>query len=162
MAITAAPTPDAPHLHRWGANTAHVRNALKFIKSKGAVTAEQLVEWDGKHGRRLFTSGTEEAARAFRLTEARSFLNSFRMKFEGMRVRAFIHIHADEDTGIDQAAYYSVETISQHVGMREQVLGSITTRMTSLASEVKMWKLTEAERASLLQRVAAAMAESRE
>ena len=136
MAPAAAPTSDVPSDKappRWGLNTPHIRRVLKYIKSKGAVTAEQLVEWDASHGRRLFTWDEPTAAAEWRLYEARLFLNRFRAKWDGMRVRAFIHIREDEEHGIDRDAYYSVEAISQNTSMRAQVVGEITKRMANLA-----------------------------
>ena len=155
MTTAAAPTTDTPA--RWGHSTTHVRKALKFIKSKGAVTADQLVEWDDSHGRRLFVWNNTEAAERWRLHQARVFMNSFRAQFEGMRVRAIIHIGEDEEQGIDRGGYYAIETISAHQGMRDQVVGDISRRMAVLASELKMWRLTEPERADLFERLRAAM-----
>ena len=156
MALTAAPD-ESHQSSTWSGNTPHVRKALKFIRSKGAVTAEQLVEWDDRHGRRLFTWDEPDAAREWRLQEARFFLNRFRVKFEGMRVRAFIHIREDEEQGIEKDAYYTVASISGHPGMREQVLSDIERRMVSLAAELALWKLTPDERAALLARLEQAM-----
>lgn len=156
MTIAAPTQPD--QTLRWGAATTHVRKALKFINSKGAVTADELVEWDGAHGRRLFTWDDTAAAAECRRQEARKFLNSFRAKFEGMRVRAFIHIREDEDQGIDRDAYYTVETIAHHDGMREQVVANITTRMTGLANELRLWRLSPHERDTLFTRLNEAMA----
>ena len=143
--------------NRLGASALHVRRALKFIKSKGAVTAEQLVEWDASHGRRLFTWEEERAATEWRLQEARLFLNRFRAMFDGMRVRAFIHIREDAEAGIDRDAYYTVETIAKHEGMRAQVLADISRRMVGLASETKMWKLDTTEQDQLFDRLREAM-----
>lgn len=150
-----APSVLAPD--RWQRISTDVRKALKFIKGKGAVTAEQLVEWDATHGRRLFTWDDEEAASEWRLQEARFFLNRFRRQFEGMRVRAFIHVREDAEAGIDRDAYYTVETISNHTGMRDQVVADISGRMTRLAGELKLWRLTIDERAALFARLAQAM-----
>ena len=151
MSVPAAAPTSTPS--RWGTDSLFVRKALKFIKAKGAVTAEQLVEWDATHGRRLFTWNNAEAAESYRVHEARLFLNSFRAKFDGMRVRAFTHVQEDETQGIDKTAYYSVEAISKHPGMRAQVVSDITRRMAMLASELAMWKLSEKEREALFQRL---------
>jgi hypothetical protein len=150
-------TDQAPPMNHWSKNLPHVRKALQFIARKGAVTSEQLVEWDHGHGRRLFLWDDAKAGSEFRLHQAILFLNRFRAKFEGMRVRAFIHLRENVEAGIDQNAYYTVETISQNPGMREQVIQDITKRMASLASELKMWNLNEAERAALFERLEQAM-----
>ena len=155
MTTAAAPTSDTPA--RWGQNTTHVRKALKFIRNKGVVTAEQLVEWDASHGRRLFDWNNAEAGKQWRVHQARLFMNSFRAQFEGMRVRAIIHVDEDEEQGIDRGGYYPVEAISEHQGMRDQVVGDISRRMTVLASELKMWRLSEPERTALFERLRAAM-----
>ena len=142
---------------RWGADTKHVRRALKWIRSKGSITREELIEWDRAHGCRLFTWDEDEAARLGRLWEAGIFLNRFRIKFEGMRVRAFIHVHDDEEAGIEESGYYTVEKIAKHEGMRAQVIKDITQRMAGLAGELKMWKLSDAEQEDLFARVRAGM-----
>lgn len=134
----------------WSANTTHVRKALAFIrKRKGGVTADELVEWDVAHGRRLFTWDEPKAAEQFRLLEARLFLNRFRGMFDKMRVRAFIHVREDAESGIERSAYQTVEAISAHDGMRGQVVRDIVKRMKTLASELAMWKLDDSERAEL-------------
>ena len=152
MSVPAA-VPSRITPSRWGTDSLFVRKALKFIKTKGAVTAEQLVEWDATHGRRLFTWDNADAADSYRIHEARLFLNSFRAKFDGMRVRAFTHVQEDETAGIEKSAYYTVETISKHPGMRAQVVSDITRRMAMLASELKMWKLSDTEREALFERL---------
>jgi hypothetical protein len=141
----------------WKVSTPHVRRALAFIKKRGAVTAEDLVAWDREHGRRLFDWNDATAAEEWRLHSARIFLNKFRAVFEGMRVRAHIHIHEDAEAGIDESAYYTVEAITKHAGMRAQVIDDITRRMKMLASELKMWKLSAEEQAQLFQRLAEAI-----
>jgi hypothetical protein len=143
----------------WSVNAPAVRKAIAFIKrKKGGVTADELVQWDLANGRRLFTWADDEAARQYRLHEARKFLNSFRAKFDGMRVRAFIHVHKDEDTDIPESAYFTVESIAAHPGMREQVMKDITNRMKALASELAMWKLTHDEQSELFARLRDALA----
>lgn len=144
----------------WGASAPHVRRALAFIKQKGTVTADELVAWDRDHGQQLFDWNDPSAAEDWRHHQARLFLNSFRAVFEGMRVRGFIHIRKDEETNIGESGYVHVEAITQHSGMRAQVVGDITRRMRMLASELKMWKLTAEERADLFRRLAEAMADS--
>lgn len=139
------PTVTPPLPRTWKRNLPHVRKALAFIRQRGAVTAAELVEWDFRHGRRLFTWDQDKAADEYRMMEARFFLNSFRARFDGMRVRAFIHVREDESRQIDRDAYCTIESISQHQGMREQVIENVTKRMESLAAELRMWRLTRAE-----------------
>lgn len=148
---SAAPAPS------WSASAPHVRKAIAFIKRRGTVSADELVEFDRTHGRRLFDWNDPAAAEDWRKHQARLFLNSFRAKFEGMRVRAFVHIHEDADAAIESAGYVSVETIAQHPGMRAQVMADIVKRMKTLASELKMWKLSDDEQRSLFTQLADAM-----
>ncbi len=143
----------------WRASTPHVRKAIAFIKRKGAVTAEDLVVWDRDHGRKLFDWNDPQAAAEWRRQQARVFLNSFRKVFEGMRVRAYIHVHEDTEAGIDASEYVTVEAIAKHEGMRAQVIDDIQRRMKMLASELRLWKLTEAEQSALFDRLAEAMSE---
>jgi len=144
-------------VRQWSASLPQVRQAVRFIKRRGRVTAEELVEWDARHGRRLFTWDETAAAALCRLQQAREFLNRFRAQLDGMRMRAFIHVREDEKRGVDAAAYYTVESISKHRGMREQVVADVMKRMESLASELRMWNLTRSERSALFVRLEAAL-----
>ena len=155
----AAPSPEALPASTWRTSAPHVRRALAFIKHRGSVNAGDLVEWDRTHGRRLFDWSDPEAAAEWRLHQARVFMNRFRQVFEGMRVRAIIHIREDAAAGIDESAYVTVETITQHPSMRAQVIDDITRRMRMLASELRLWKLTPTEQAALFRRLAEAMAD---
>ncbi len=148
----------APPVITWRASAPHVRKALTWLKHHGPANADDLVAWDRDHGRRLFDWNDPSAAEEWRLHQARLFLNRFRQVFEGMRVRAFIHIHEDAETGIEQSAYFDIEAITQHPGMRAQVIADITRRMKMLASELKLWKLTPEEQAALFRRLSEAMA----
>ncbi len=74
-----------------------------------------------------------------------------------MRVRAFIHVTEDATAGIADSAYFTIETIAAHPGMRAQVIADITRRLHSLARELKLWKLTDEEQAVLFQRLADAI-----
>lgn len=141
----------------WSGSSPHVRKALAFIKARRTVTAEDLVAWDATHGRRLFDWDQPHAAEEWRRQQARAFMNRFRAQFENMRVKAFIHIRADIETGIDESAYVVIEDISQHEGMRQQVINDIIGRMKRLASELRLWRLSEAERTQVLRRLAEAM-----
>lgn len=151
---TAAP-PDVAST--WRVSAPHVRKALAFIKKRGSVNAEDLVAWDRDHGRQLFDWNDPSAAEDWRRHQALLFINRFRGMFEGKRVRAFIHIRKDDEAGIDESAYFAVEDIAQHPGMREQVMDDIMRRMKMLASELKMWKLTPEEQAVLFERLREAM-----
>lgn len=151
---TTAPLERAP---RWAMSLPHVRKFLKFVKAKGSVTTEQAVEWDERNGRRLFTWDDAVAGQLRRLDEARLLLNRFHAKFNGWRVRRLIHLHEDEEQGIDKAAYYPIEVITKHAGMREQVVGDITRRMATLAAELRMWKLSDTERDAVIARLREAM-----
>lgn len=155
---TADPSPELA-ASTWRVSAPHVRKALAFVKRKGSVTAEELVAWDGEHGRRLFDWDDPHAAEEWRRQQARCFLNRFRQVFEGMRVRAFIHISEDADVGIDESAYVTIEEISKNTEMRAQVVEDIMRRMKSMASELKLWKLSPKERADLFQRISEAMSE---
>lgn len=141
----------------WRVSAPHVRKALAFVKRKGSITAEELVAWDGDHGRRLFDWDDPRAAEEWRRQQARCFLNRFRQVFEGMRVRAFIHIQEDADAEIEASGYVNIESITQHAGMRAQVIEDIVRRMKMLASELRLWKLTPKEQAALFARLAEAM-----
>jgi hypothetical protein len=133
---------------------------VAFIKRRGGrANAADLVAWDRDHGRRLFDWNQQTAADAWRLHQARLFLNRFRAIFEGMRVRAYIHIHEDAEAGIDASEYVNIEAITQHPGMRAQVIEDITRRMKMLARELKLWKLSQDEQAQLFRRLAEAMSE---
>jgi hypothetical protein len=162
MSAVAAPTPSSEtSTAHWRTDLPHVRKALTFVRrtlgAGGHVTTDELVEWDRTHGRRLFNWNDSDAAEEWRRTQARLFLNRFRARFEGMRVRAFIHVREDLDQGIEQGAYYAVETIAQHPGMREQVINDITKRMTSLGTELQMWRLSDTEREVIFEKLRAAM-----
>lgn len=146
-----------PDQTTWKVSAPHVRKALAFIKKRGAVNADDLVAWDRDHGRRLFNWDDPAAAEEWRRQQARNFLNHFRTMFEGMRIRAHIHIHEDAEADIQQSAYFGVEAITQHAGMRAQVIDDIQRRMKMLASELKLWKLTPQEQAELFQRLSEAM-----
>lgn len=141
----------------WGRNTPHVRKALAFIRKRGHVTADELVEWDRTHGRLLFDWDNPRAAEEWRKQQARTFLNSFRTVFDKMRVRGFIKIRENEAAGIDEEGYYTVEAIADHPGMRAQVLADVTKRMASMASELRMWKLSPQEQGALFIRIAEAI-----
>lgn len=149
---TAAPTDEPQNESRWGLDSSAVQRALAFIKKKGSVTVDELIEWDRTHGRRLFTWDDEEAARIGRMHEARLFLNRFRSQFERMRIRAFIHVDKDASQGIEESAYYAPETITAHPGMRAQVIADLTKRGAKIASELKFWKLSSRERDDVLER----------
>lgn len=153
---------DATTQRDWTVSMPHVRKAVAFIRRrKGGVTAEELVQWDDEHGRRLFNWYDPKAADLYRAMEARFFLNKFRARFENMRVRCFIHVREDEKAGIERSAYQSTQTIVEDEGMRAQVIRDIKKRMTTLASELAFWKLTASEQVEILEALQFAMAPER-
>lgn len=141
----------------WSASAPHVRKAIAFIKRRGKVNADELVEWDRQNGRRLFDWNDQSAANDWRAHQARVFLNSFRAQFEKMRVRAFIHVREDAEADISDSGYVTVEAIAQHPGMRAQVVNDITRRMRVLASELRLWKLSPDEQQAIFDQLSEAM-----
>ena len=129
----------------WSPNSVHVQRLLKFIRKKGAVTPQMLVEFDGKNGRKLFTWDDEAAGEQWRAHEARMFLNTFRMLKDGIRIRAVINLPATEETGLEERAYYSVEEIADEPSLRAWVIADIVRRAKSLAAELRLWKLDREE-----------------
>lgn len=127
----------------------HVLRALRFIKSKGSVTPEQLVEWDSRNGRHLFTWDDAEAGEQWRVHEARLFFNRFRAKFDGMRIRAFINL-PDPDSTEKSRSYYPIQAITENLDMRQAVIHDLTRRITSLTSELRLWNLSASERQSII------------
>lgn len=155
-------TPATRATGSWAVDVPAVRKAIRYIKRRGSVTPDELVAWDAQNGKRLFDWNDPSAAEEWRRQQARLFLNSFRAQFEGMRVRAFIHVNENEAQQIEHSSYYTVEAIAAHDGMRAQVIADITGRMARLASELAMWRLTEAERNELFERLANMMNGHRE
>ena len=131
---------------KWSPSATAVRKAMRFIRARGNVTPEKLVQWDETHGKALFNWNDRDAAEKFRVHQARLFLNSFRSVVDGMRVRAFINLPATEETGLTERTYVAVDDISRHAGMRQTVVNDIMKRIRGLTSELKMWKLSDAER----------------
>ena len=140
----------------WGRNVPAVRKALAFLRRKPR-TPQELVDFDRTHGRRLFEWDDTEAAADWRMHQARLFINAFRSTTDGMRMRAFVHIHEDEEAGVTQSGYVSIEAIARDVSMREQVVSDITRRMATLASELRMWNLSPSEQATLFERLRVAI-----
>ncbi len=151
-AAAASMTQEIP-TRSWKASDPHVRNAVVLIKEGRITTPEQLIEWDRDHGRRLVDWDDPRAAEWARRAQAVQFFNYFRATFDKMRVRAFIHVHEDAEAGIESSGYAAVERIAEHPGMRAQVISDITRRMRTLASELRMWKLTDQEQAELFARL---------
>jgi len=154
MALAASIHSDDEDIGRWSQDAPQVRRALRFIKGhKGGITPEALVAWDDQHGRRLFTWANTQAAEQWRVHEARLFFNRFRWNIGGLRVRSFINMSENKDEGIDERSYVSTETISENKKLRDIVIGDITRRMKSLASELKMWNLTDNEREAIFAQI---------
>lgn len=143
----------------WSASSPHVRRALKWLRTRKSVTAEELIDWDRTHGGHLFFGrwSEQQAAHEWYLHQARVFLNSFRGIFEGKRVRAYIHINEDEAEGIAESGYVHVRDIAANRSMREQVIADISRRMRMLASELAMWKLSAKEQKALFAQLEEAM-----
>lgn len=148
----------------WSRSSKHVRRSLQWIHRRKMVTAAELLAYDRQHGGHLFLNRwtPEDAAEEWYLHQARIFLNSFRGIFNGQRVRAFIHISEDAKAGITTPGYVTVEAISNHRGMRAQVIADITRRMEMLASELRMWHLSATERQMLFERLQAAITQPTE
>lgn len=140
----------------WSPKNPTVVRALRFIAKKGSVTAEQLVDWDQRNGRQLFQWDDPLAAAAHRLHQARLFLNSFRLMLPTMRVRSFTNLPEDGVKGSERA-YFSVETITARPELRAAVVADLTARMTTLAMELRFWKLTDKERAKVIAQLDEAM-----
>lgn len=137
--------------------TSRERKAITWIRKKGSVTAQMMVEWDERTpGPKFFEWDEARASHEWRLQQARFWLNKFRTKINGFRVRSFIHFDENEEMGI-QDGYVHIEEISANPTMRQAVIRDITKRMANLAAELKLWKLSEDERADILKRVSAAM-----
>lgn len=135
----------------WKRTDPYVQACLTWIKRKGGtVTAEELVAWDFEHQRMLFDWNSETAAEQWRLHSARVFLNSFRGLVNGLRIRAFIHIPANEDTGTERPEYMSTTEISERPTARAWVLQNLRRRIETLASEIKLWIKPAAQRRALL------------
>jgi hypothetical protein len=136
----------------WSLNSDAVQSALRWIRKQGkkGITAEALVAWDAKNGKRLFRWDDKRAAADWRVHQARMFLNSFRGVFERMRVRKFMQIPANEQTGLEESVYLDTRTISEDQKLRQWAIDDLTRRMQKIASELKFWKLTDEERGRIL------------
>lgn len=158
MAAEVAEQLDEQYEQSWSIETPAVRKAVSFIRSRGGtVTADELVAWDAKHGRRLFNWNTEAAAADWRLYQARLFLNSFRSVIDGMRLRAYINVPAGEETGREEKAYVALSVISADQRQRAWAIKSIVRRMKVLASELRFFKLEAAERDAVIAELNEAM-----
>lgn len=58
-----------------------------------------------------------------------------------------------------ESGYFGVEAIADDPAMRAQVIDDLTRRMRMIASELRFWKLTDAEQAALFARLAEAMSD---
>lgn len=147
---------------RWSVEQPHVQRAIAFAKKRGSITTEDLVAWDFKHGKRLFTWDDEEGARLNRLQEARKFLNHFSVMFQGLRARAFYNLLEDEAAGIKEQAYFSVEKIAESESMRTIIIGQLTRRMRTVAAELKFWDLSLDEQQAVLREIRVALGSEKE
>ena len=141
----------------WSVQLPHVRRALHFLNSKKLIQAEDLVEWDRTHGKKLFTWDDEQAGEAWRVYQARLFLNTVRLKLDGLRVRAFINIPED---GHGQArGYWRAEDIGKNESARAIIIADLIHRAANLGKEIRFWKLTPKEREAVFAKLKETMAE---
>lgn len=142
----------------WSTKNRTVIRALRWIAKKGCITARELVDWDeGPGERQLFTWDDPLAATAYRLVQARLFLNSFRgFALPGMRVRKFTNLPEDGVAGSNRA-YFGVAAISTRPELRGAVIADLTMRMATLAGELRFWKLTAKERGTIIRRISEAL-----
>lgn len=144
---------------RWSVEQGYVQAAIAWIvdRKRGVVTTEQLVEWDRVHGRKLFTWDDVEAAREYRLAEARRFLNHFVVQFQGMRARAFYNVPKSDEAGIKKQAYIHVERVTENEVLRDLVLQQLTRRIVVLTKQVKFLEVTPVEAEAVLREVRLAL-----
>lgn len=138
---------------RWSVEQVSVQRAISYVRRRGSVTTEQMIEWDFKHGKSLFTWDDEEGARQNRLQEARRFLNHFDTMFKGMRARAFYHLPRDPAAGVEERQYVPVEKVVESAALRDIVVGQLTRRMKTIAAELKFWELGPEEQQEVLREV---------
>lgn len=143
----------------WSMNADHVQRVLKFIRKRGkqGVTPEEIVAWDAAHGKRLFCWTDREAAAQWRLHQARMFLNCFRGVIDRMRVRQFINVPAGEETGLSERIYLDTQVISDDAKLRAWAIADLTRKAKVLMSELRFWKLSDAERAQVLDQLSEAL-----
>jgi hypothetical protein len=139
-------------LQTWRLDADHVQAVLKYIRKRRGpgVTAEELVQWDLQHGRRLFNWNDAEAAHEWRLQQARCFINSFRGVWERTKIRLYRHVPANEETGRTHAAYLDVQTIAEDPKLREWAIADLTKRIAVLGGELAFWKLHRREQAAVV------------
>jgi hypothetical protein len=153
-------TVDVPDVQegKWAVNAPAVRRCLKWLKRKGQdIDAADVVAWDCAHGKHLFEWDDETAAEEYRLHQARVFLGSFRSVINGMSVKVFRAIPANEAAGVEERTYFSTDTISQRADLRQIVIEDLTKRLLRMGSELKFWKLDETERQVILKALEAEM-----
>jgi hypothetical protein len=133
-----------PDVGRWSNENPHVQSILAFIRRKRNVTAPMLIEWDNAHGRHLFTWDDALAAEAYRIHEARMFLNTFRMIRDGLNVRAFINIpgsEGEEEIEDRDRLYHHAEDIAEDASLRAACIADLKKRMTRIGMQLRFWKL---------------------
>jgi len=143
----------------WAPDALPVRRALAWINKRGGCTAEELEAWDRQHGGRLFETDAGKGLHEWRVQQARLFLNSFRSVVNGMRIRLYKNVPANEETGLVERRYYTGEEISRTMRLRTWAVNDIVRRMKGLASELKFYKLSDVERENILAQVRAEMFE---
>ena len=140
----------------WAPTDPYVIRAIRFCAKDKGVTAEQLVDWDDAHERRLFTWHDALAATAHRLHQARLFLDSFRSQLPELHVRKFIKLPED-GVGGSERAYFTVETITARPELKDAVIADLTARIVTLGKQVRFWKLPDKARAKILAQLDEAM-----
>ena len=139
----------------WSRKNAAVVRALAYIaKRRGKITAPRLVEWDDRNGRHLFQWDDALGAVAHRLYQARVFLNSFNEDRDGVRVKGFQSITADDG----ERAYYGIRRVIADDDLRARAIDLVVGRSETQLRTLKFWKLTPEQRAPILERLDAAMA----
>src|SRR5882762_5970533 len=119
----------------WSPNARPVILARKFIRSNDGATTGDLVEWDDRHGRKLFEWNDAKGAAENRLDQARKFFNRFRLKIGEYRIREFANVRTA--TG---RRYIPIEKVNAQPELREMIVEGLTNRMRSIAMELRFWE----------------------
>ena len=85
------------------------------------------------------------------------FLNCFRGVIDRMRVRQFINVPAGEETGLSERIYLDAQVISDDAKLRAWAIADLTRKAKVLMSELRFWKLSDAERAQVLDQLSEAL-----
>lgn len=132
----------------WSKKDPYVKRCLSYIRRKKEVTAEDIVKWDERNEKRLFSWDDEEAAKLQRLAEASRFLNSFVRKVESYRVKLLTGLPTPEQPR--KKVYVQTSTVHDLPGVAEMIQDRLIRKMESIAQELQFWKLPEEKRRNLL------------